>query len=119
MKLLLLLVVLLLQLSTTMTMALTVIRSRKWNTSTNRPLTCRRMARNENDNSNNNNGFRQAVMDDAKDALQSVGWSKPSNDGELTSEDPFVQAIDAAILAEMGVGLDELLNPAKVRIIHI
>ena len=116
MKLLLLLVVLLLQLSTTMTMALTVIRSRKWNTSTNRPLTRRRMAGNENDN---NNGFRQAVMDDAKDALQSVGWSKPSNDGELTSEDPFVQAIDAAILAEMGVGLDELLNPAKVRIIHI
>jgi hypothetical protein len=118
MKLLLLPVVVFLQLSTTMTMALTVIRSRKWNTSTNRPLTRRRMAGNENDNSNNN-GFRQAVMDDAKDALQSVGWSKPSNEGELTSEDPFVQAIDAAILAEMGVGLDELLNPAKVRTIHI
>lgn len=62
-----------------------------------------------------NAGFRQAVLDDASEALQSVGWSRPSDDGELTSEDPFVKSIDASIQAEMGVGLDELLNPAKVR----
>lgn len=101
--------------STTMTLALTVVRPRKWIISTSRSWSRRLMAENDNDKEN---GFRQAVMDDAKDALQSVGWSKPSSDGELTSEDPFVQAIDAAILAEMGVGLDELLNPAKVRIIQ-
>lgn len=35
-------------------------------------------------------------------------------DGELTSEDPFVKQIDESIRGEMGVGLDELLNPAKV-----
>jgi hypothetical protein len=61
-----------------------------------------------------NAGFRQAVLDDASEALQSVGWSRPSDDAELTSEDPFVKSIDASIQAEMGVGLDELLNPAKV-----
>ena len=32
----------------------------------------------------------------------------------MTSEDPFVQQIDASVRGEMGVGLDELLNPAKV-----
>ena len=35
-------------------------------------------------------------------------------EGEMTSEDPFVQQIDASVRGEMGVGLDELLNPAKV-----
>jgi len=59
------------------------------------------------------NGFNQAVIEDANEALQSVGWSVRPSD-ELTSEDPFVKAIDASIQAEMGVGLDELLNPAKV-----
>jgi hypothetical protein len=34
---------------------------------------------------------------------------------ELTSADPFVRSIDASIQREMGVSLDELLNPAKVR----
>jgi len=36
------------------------------------------------------------------------------DDVEMTSEDPFVKAIDESIRGEMGVGLDELLNPAKV-----
>ena len=35
-------------------------------------------------------------------------------EGEMTSEDPFVKQIDESIMAEMGVGLDQLLNPAKV-----
>ena len=32
----------------------------------------------------------------------------------MTSEDPFVKQIDESIMEEMGVGLDQLLNPAKV-----
>jgi len=56
----------------------------------------------------------QAVLDEASDALQSVGWSSPMADAELTSDDPFVQRIEAQILEESGVGLEELLNPAKV-----
>jgi hypothetical protein len=32
----------------------------------------------------------------------------------MTSDDPFVQQIDESIMKEMGVGLDQLLNPAKV-----
>lgn len=59
-------------------------------------------------------------MNEANDALKSVGWGgmsvKPGEEGELTSEDPFVKAIDESIRGEMGVGLDELLNPAKVSI---
>lgn len=35
-------------------------------------------------------------------------------DAALTSDDPFVQQIDASIREETGVGLEELLNPAKV-----
>lgn len=38
----------------------------------------------------------------------------PMEDGEMTSDDPFVKQIDESIQKEMGVGLDELLNPAKV-----
>lgn len=56
----------------------------------------------------------QAVMEEANDALTSVGWAPPTSDAELTSEDPFVQQIDASIQQDMGVGLEELLNPAKV-----
>jgi len=56
----------------------------------------------------------QAVLDEASDALQSVGWSSPMSAGELSSDDPFVQRIEAQILEESGVGLEELLNPAKV-----
>ena len=54
------------------------------------------------------------VIAEASDALQSVGWTAPSEDGELTSDDPFVQRINSEILQEMGVPLDELLNPATV-----
>ena len=57
---------------------------------------------------------RNEVLDDANDALASVGWAPPREDGEMTSDDPFVQGIDAGIQRDMGVGLDELLNPAKV-----
>ena len=32
----------------------------------------------------------------------------------MTGEGPFVQQIDASVRGEMGVGLDELLNTAKV-----
>ena len=53
------------------------------------------------------------VQNDAREALESVGWSMPA-DGDLTSDDPFVQAIDASIQQDVGVSLDELLNPAKV-----
>lgn len=61
-------------------------------------------------------GFTQEVMDEANEALTAVGWASPSNDAELTSDDPFVRSIDASIQADVGVSLDELLNPAKVRI---
>ena len=50
---------------------------------------------------------------EAQDALSNVGWSMPA-EGDLTSDDPFVQAIDAGIQRDVGVPLDELLNPAKV-----
>ena len=66
---------------------------------------------------NNNQLFDAATMADATDALNSVGWSGVApmqGDGEMTSDDPFVKQIDESIRGEMGVGLDELLNPAKV-----
>lgn len=53
-------------------------------------------------------------MDEANDALVNVGWASPREDGEMTSDDPFVKEIDAGIQRDLGVGLDELLNPAKV-----
>jgi len=56
----------------------------------------------------------QAILDEASDALQSVGWSSPMTDDELTSDDPFVKRIEAQIFEESGVTLDQLLNPAKV-----
>lgn len=62
--------------------------------------------------------FDDANLAEANDALAGVGWAGAApalNDaGELTSEDPFVQRIDASVRGEVGVGLDELLNPAKV-----
>lgn len=54
------------------------------------------------------------IIDEANDALTSVGWSAPMVSDELTSDDPFVQRINAQIQAESGVDLDQLLNPAKV-----
>lgn len=53
------------------------------------------------------------VVAEATDALQGVGWA-PREDGDMTSDDPFVQRINAEIIQEMGVPLDELLNPATV-----
>jgi hypothetical protein len=69
------------------------------------------------------------TKDDALAAVAAVGWSIPGSRGDrgknileeeeedsstLTSNDPFVQAIDASIQFEMGVSLEDLLNPAKV-----
>ena len=61
-----------------------------------------------------NIGF-QDVQEEANAALEAVGWARPLNDGEMTSDDPFVQQIEAGIRKDYGVGLDDLLNPAKVR----
>lgn len=54
------------------------------------------------------------VEQEAADALASVGWAPPSNDEDLTSDDPFVKRINDEIRRDMGVELDELLNPATV-----
>jgi len=54
------------------------------------------------------------VLEEANDALTSVGWSRPMGADDLTSDDPFVRRINAQIEEESGVGLDGLLNPAKV-----
>ena len=62
----------------------------------------------------NTNNFQKEVTEDATNALASVGWSAPMMETELTSDDPFVQRINAQLFAENGVGLDGLLNPAKV-----
>ncbi len=68
--------------------------------------------------------FDDSTLAEANDALKSVGWGGMPlmNDGDkreeeaaLTSDDPFVKRIDASIREETGVGLEELLNPAKVR----
>ena len=59
-------------------------------------------------------GASQEIVDEASDALLSVGWSAPMMEAELTSDDPFVQRINDEIQKESGVQLEELLNPAKV-----
>ena len=56
---------------------------------------------------------QEEILQEASEKLEAVGWSLPTS-GDLTSEDPFVQAIDAGIQRDVGVPLDELLNPAKV-----
>lgn len=58
------------------------------------------------------------VLEEANDALTSVGWSRPMGADDLTSDDPFVRRINAQIEEESGVGLDGLLNPAKVSILY-
>lgn len=58
--------------------------------------------------------FSDEVQQEAKEVLEKVGWARPMDDGEMTSDDPFVQQIDAGIKEDFGVGLDDLLNPAKV-----
>ena len=57
--------------------------------------------------------FDESTLAEADDALSSVGWSSLGED-PLTSDDPFVVRLNESIIAEMGVGLDGLLNPAKV-----
>eukprot|EP00551_Chaetoceros_affinis_P001529 CAMPEP_0203657744 /NCGR_PEP_ID=MMETSP0088-20131115/45981_1 /ASSEMBLY_ACC=CAM_ASM_001087 /TAXON_ID=426623 /ORGANISM="Chaetoceros affinis, Strain CCMP159" /LENGTH=343 /DNA_ID=CAMNT_0050519197 /DNA_START=125 /DNA_END=1156 /DNA_ORIENTATION=+ len=57
---------------------------------------------------------KEEILNEASEALTSVGWSAPMAEDELTSDDPFVQKINAQIQEESGVNLDELLNPAKV-----
>lgn len=58
---------------------------------------------------------REEQLQEATDKLASVGWALPyDNESALTSNDPFVQRIDAEIRRDVGVSLDELLNPAKV-----
>ena len=64
--------------------------------------------------STSSRGQSQEILDEASDALMSVGWSAPMVEDELTSDDPFVKRINAQIQKESGVDLDELLNPAKV-----
>jgi hypothetical protein len=56
---------------------------------------------------------KNEIRADAESALTNVGWSLPQ-EGDLTSDDPFVQAINQGIQRDFGVQLDELLNPAKV-----
>ena len=68
----------------------------------------------DNDETTAGTSTTTTVLEDANDALANVGWAPPREDGEMTSDDPFVQEIDAGIQRDFGVGLDELLNPAKV-----
>jgi hypothetical protein len=56
---------------------------------------------------------KSQVQIETESALSNVGWMIPE-EGDLTSDDPFVKAIDAGIQRDFGVSLDELLNPAKV-----
>lgn len=60
--------------------------------------------------------FDESTLAEAGDALSSVGWSSPvpEETTTLTSDDPFVRRIDESVRDETGVGLDGLLNPAKV-----
>jgi len=63
--------------------------------------------------------FSESVQSEAREVLEKVGWSgvAPNLDNPeqpMTSDDPFVQNIDAGIRKDFGVGLDDLLNPAKV-----
>ena len=69
----------------------------------------------------NNQLFDSGTLAEANDALSNVGWSGVApiqGDGEMTSDDPFVKQIDESIRGEIGVGLDELLNPAKVSYLY-
>lgn len=56
---------------------------------------------------------QEEVQEEAREKLSNVGWALPT-EGDLTADDPFVQAIDAGIQRDVGVPLDALLNPAKV-----
>jgi hypothetical protein len=59
--------------------------------------------------------LKDEVRADAESALQNTGWLMSNDaDADMTADDPFVQAINAGIQRDMGVDLEELLNPAKV-----
>jgi hypothetical protein len=59
--------------------------------------------------------FSDEVQQEAREVLEKVGWARPTDgEGELTSDDPFVQQINEGIQRDFGVNLDDLLNPAKV-----
>ena len=59
--------------------------------------------------------FSDEIQQEAKEVLEKVGWARPmEGEGEMTSEDPFVQQINEGIQRDFGVSLDDLLNPAKV-----
>jgi hypothetical protein len=63
--------------------------------------------------------FSESVQNEAREVLEKVGWAGVAPDMDdpeqpMTSDDPFVQNIDAGIRSDFGVGLDDLLNPAKV-----
>jgi len=64
--------------------------------------------------------FSESVQKEAREVLEKVGWAgvAPDLDSDpeqpMTSDDPFVKNIDAGIRKDFGVGLDDLLNPAKV-----
>jgi hypothetical protein len=59
--------------------------------------------------------FSDEIKKEAREVLEKVGWASPmEGDGEMTSEDPFVQQINEGIQRDFGVQLDDLLNPAKV-----
>jgi hypothetical protein len=59
--------------------------------------------------------LQDEVRADAESALQNTGWLLTSEkSGDMTADDPFVQMIDAGIQRDVGVSLEELLNPAKV-----
>jgi len=63
--------------------------------------------------------FSESVQSEAREVLEKVGWAGVAPDLDnpeqpMTSDDPFVQNIDAGIRKDFGVGLDDLLNPAKV-----
>lgn len=62
-----------------------------------------------------NGVFSDEVQQEAQEVLTKVGWARPmEGEGEMTSDDPFVQQINAGIQRDFGVDLDDLLNPAKV-----
>lgn len=63
--------------------------------------------------------FSETVQSEAREVLEKVGWAGVAPDLDnpekpMTSDDPFVKNIDAGIRKDFGVGLDDLLNPAKV-----
>mmetsp|Transcript_15462 Transcript_15462/g.38964 ORF Transcript_15462/g.38964 Transcript_15462/m.38964 type:complete len:342 (-) Transcript_15462:83-1108(-) len=63
--------------------------------------------------------FSESVQSEAREVLEKVGWAGVAPDLDnpeqpMTSDDPFVKSIDAGIREDFGVGLDDLLNPAKV-----